>query len=378
MRAVLRPLMIALAASASLACGNPITLATWLNLEPGSEVDMGFAAFPLEGGVFATMDIDLVDLLNPRGTIRVEQVRIGGPAPLIGEMCLRLDTENAVDGSFHLDLLAGTQDVDFPFATVAWALFFDALGIDPIESVASPEGLAFPTDLNLDPFLATSKLDGILTLPVALEQNFELAPGQSLPATVNLVLSAASLPPVFTNQQVATICEPRWALQGAPLSYILNPKSTYLHHVNENALQEPLIIDLADVGALPGDTLQITTGGKWTGLFQTGVRVSAVFSTSDELLPVSPPALANIDFFGWLNFQSNRVAGAIDAGPDVVTPLSLGYWNRTDIPQDFEVTGSREIVVPAGAQYLFVSAIDNFFSENLSADLHVSLAVEAL
>ena len=59
----------------------------------------------------------------------------------------------------------------------------------------------------------------------------------------------------------------------------------------------------------------------------------------------------------------------------MVTLLSLGLLNRTDIPQDFEITGMRQIVVPPGAEYLFVSPLDNFFSENLSADLRVYLEV---
>lgn len=374
-RARITALLVALVASTSLGCGNPLTVATWLNLEPGSEVDLGFFAIPLEGGVFARIEIDLADLLNPHGTITVEQVRIGGFGPLIRYLCLRKDVENAVDGSFHIDVLAGTQEVDFPFATIASSTLFDESGIE-VATVASPEGLEFPTNIDLAPFFATSKLDGLLTLPVSLEQDFELDPETVFPATVNLVLSASSKPPVFERLDVLEDCEPRWALQEQPLTYVLNPKSTYLHHVNEDALQEPLIIDLADVGALPGDTLQITTGGKWTGLFQTGYGVAAVFSSSDELLPVSPPAIWTVDFFGWLNFHSNRVAGAIEAGTDVVTPLSFGWLNRTDIPQDFAVTGYREIVVPPGATHLFVTPIDNHFSDNLSSDLRISLGVD--
>jgi hypothetical protein len=371
----LKSLFIALLASASVGCGNPITIATWLNLEPGSQVDLGTFGFPIEGGVFARIEIDLVDLLNPTGTIVVEQVRIGGFGPLVEYLCLRKDVENAVDGSFHINLLAGTQDVEFPFATIASSTFFDFVGIGELANVASPEGVEFPLHLNLDPFFATSKLDGILTLPVALDQDFVLGPGQVFPAVVDLVLAASASPPSFENQMVQDTCEPRWALQDAPLSYVLNPKSTYLHHVNEEALQEPLVIDLADVGALPGDTLEISTGGKWTGFFQTGFGVAAVFSSSDELLPVSPPAIWTQNFWGWWYFQSNRVAGAIEAGTDVVTPHSFGWLNRTDIPQDFGVPGYREIVVPAGAEYLFVTPLDNHFSDNLSTDLRISLAV---
>ena len=71
-------LALALLALAPLtvACGNPLTVTAWLNLEEGSQVEVSGFAVPIEGGVFTRIDVDLSDLFHPQGTIVVEQVRI--------------------------------------------------------------------------------------------------------------------------------------------------------------------------------------------------------------------------------------------------------------------------------------------------------------
>jgi hypothetical protein len=55
--------------------------------------------------------------------------------------------------------------------------------------------------------------------------------------------------------------------------------------------------------------------------------------------------------------------GAVEAGPNVKT----GYWKclifplcafvSTDVPQDFPVADSTEVVVPDGAQYLVLAPL---------------------
>ncbi|MCP5069755.1 MAG: hypothetical protein GY946_24570 [bacterium] len=369
---------LALMATAAVGCGNPLTVTTWLELAPGSQMEVLGNVTPLQGGVFTRIDVDMSDLLHLTGTIQVEQVRIAGEGGLFGSLCLRKDTLNGLPGSFSFDVLTNTQIVDFPFATIASSTFLDTFGMGEIASLASPAGLQFPTDLALfAPVFETGSMDGVVNLPVTLEQELEIVEGMAVPAVVDLVLVSSSQPPVIDGAALLDYCEPKWALQGEPLPYVINPKGTYLHHVNETNPQPPLVIDLAEIDVLPGDTLRITREGRWEGFFQGNQqRVAAVFSSTDQLNPVVPPAIAWVNFWHWLTFQSNRVPGAIEAGLNVVTPLTFAYWNRTDIPQDFEITGTVEVVVPGNAQYLFLSPIDIAYSDNITSSLRVSLSVE--
>lgn len=368
---------LALMAAAAVGCGNPLTVTTWLELAPGSQLEALGDVTPLQGGVFTRIDVDMTNLLHLKGTIQVEQVRIAGEGGLFGSLCLRKDTLNGLPGSFSFDVLTNTQVVDFPFATIASSTFLDTFGMGEITSLASPTGLQFPTDPALfAPVFETGSMDGVLTLPVTLEQELEIVPGRAIPAVVDLVLVSSSQPPVIDGVSLLDYCEPKWALQGKPLTYVINPKGTYLHHVNEPNPQAPLVIDLAEIDVLPGDTLRITREGRWEGFLQGNQqRVAAVFSSTDELSPVVPPAIVRVNFWHWLTFRSNRVPGAIEAGWNVVTPRTFAHWNWTDIPQDFEITGTVEIVVPSNARYLFLSPIDIAYSDNVTSSLRVSLSV---
>ena len=81
----------------------------------------------------------------------------------------------------------------------------------------------------------------------------------------------------------------------------------------------------------------------------------AVFSASDTILP---------------NNELNRVVDAINAGIDVETLPTFDGGLPTDINEDFLVASadgqktSVKIYVPAGAQYLFLSARDTRFFDN--------------
>jgi hypothetical protein len=65
-----------------------------------------------------------------------------------------------------------------------------------------------------------------------------------------------------------------------------------------------------------------------------------------------------------------RVPGAVEAGPNVKT----GYWKclvfplcvfvSTDVPQDFPVGSSTEVVVPGGAQYLVLAPLSQAYTWN--------------
>jgi len=120
------------------------------------------------------------------------------------------------------------------------------------------------------------------------------------------------------------------------------------------AAKDPLVIDLQEIGAEPGDTLRLNTVGTYAiiPLFKDGteVKVGAVFSATDEILPGN---------------QLFRIPGAIDAGPDINTWVSITCVFGTctdhggdDVYYDFPFAGGRDVVVPAGANYLFVAPID--------------------
>ena len=78
--------------------------------------------------------------------------------------------------------------------------------------------------------------------------------------------------------------------------------------------------------------------------------------------------------------QRNRIPGAIDAGTDLSTPphFLLLLPIPTDIPQDFAVTNSPTVTVPAGAQYLIVGTVPGTplkWGDNSGFGLGVSLTV---
>jgi hypothetical protein len=80
----------------------------------------------------------------------------------------------------------------------------------------------------------------------------------------------------------------------------------------------------------------------------------AVFSSSTTLL--GPTLL-------------NRVPGAIDAGQDHTTIPTCPGNLATDIPQDFSVSPTGvDVVIPAGATYLFLATRDCFYHDNTDPD----------
>jgi hypothetical protein len=65
----------------------------------------------------------------------------------------------------------------------------------------------------------------------------------------------------------------------------------------------------------------------------------------------------------------NRVPGAIDAGQDHPTIPTCPGNLPTDIPQDFSVNPtSVDVVIPAGAAYLFLATRDCLYRDNTDPD----------
>ena len=82
-----------------------------------------------------------------------------------------------------------------------------------------------------------------------------------------------------------------------------------------------------------------------------GTSLVAVFSSSSEILSD--------------HSQQSRVPGAIDVGRNFLTPPTLRGNLQTDIPEDFLVPKEGVLIqVPEGAEYIFFSHLDAFFSDN--------------
>ena len=111
---------------------------------------------------------------------------------------------------------------------------------------------------------------------------------------------------------------------------------------------------LSAYGMFPGDFIKITSDLPYStndAGTTHGTNLVAVFSSTSEIL--TDPS------------EQHRVPGAIDAGTDVVTPPTHFGGLPTDIPEDFLATREGVVVrVPDNADYIFVSHLDSFFSDN--------------
>jgi hypothetical protein len=334
-----------------------------MNAGPGAEISVRIfrqtITGPLEGGVFTIIRLDLSNPLHITGTIEVPQVRLGSP----GFVCIRKDIENPVQGSIEIDLLTGEQNVDFPLAVIAGGPIFP----DEFRGAASPPpgSIQFPIDATLlEPVLTTGSLEGQLSLPISLNQSFQVG-NISIPSTVAMTLRSSARPPTV-SAEVASECGDSWALQGSELDYGMNARGTYLHTVFDNR-QPPQVIDLVALGVVPGDRIQLRRKGSYSDNVQAArTRVAGVFTRTTDLRanPIGGP---------FWNFSWSRLPDAIDAGSDVTSPRTFWLQVPTDIRQDFEIGSATQVTVPANAKYLFLTPLDDHFDENFSFDLRVGI-----
>ncbi len=144
----------------------------------------------------------------------------------------------------------------------------------------------------------------------------------------------------------------------------IDARATFLRTNGETATPS-WPINLANLGLEPGDLIRLDALGDFYDSRGEAPRevkqMIAVFSSSATLLPGD---------------KLNRVAGAIDAGVDVLTAPTYIGGRDTDIAQDFAI-GSLKIRIPADAKYLFVAPPDIFNSDNNDpdADYAVRIAV---
>lgn len=140
----------------------------------------------------------------------------------------------------------------------------------------------------------------------------------------------------------------------------LDPRAIYLRTNNDSPLP-PRILDIAAVGIVPGDWLEIGTSGTYR-TYPNGAddyhSLCAVFSSSSTLLATT---------------VQHRVPGAIAAGPDVTTGNTF-YGNLPlDIPEDFLCSRNQwgenvRVQVPAGAQFLFLGVHESYVADNADPD----------
>jgi hypothetical protein len=142
----------------------------------------------------------------------------------------------------------------------------------------------------------------------------------------------------------------------------IDARCTFQRTSGENACAS-WPINLANLGLKPGDRIRLEVLGDFSlaaGQLPDETRLMiGVFSSSATLLPGD---------------KLNRVAGAIDAGAEVVTAPTWHGRRDTDIAQDFAID-SIKIRIPAGARYLFIAAPDIFSSDNTDPDADYAVRV---
>ena len=144
----------------------------------------------------------------------------------------------------------------------------------------------------------------------------------------------------------------------------VNPQATYLHTNIDPAALPAAAIDLSELGLQPGDPIRLDRLGAFDAGsgFTNQQSMVGVFSSTADLAPSS---------------EAHRVPGAVEAGAEVETRRTFNpspTGEPTDIPEDFAITGTGTVVtIPTGAQFLFVSPNDSYFTDN--SDLEGDYAV---
>jgi hypothetical protein len=295
----------------------------------------------LQGGFLGLIQVDTRALPGPlSGPISVEDVRIatGGP---FGTVCISADATKPSTGTVSLNVLGGTGS-----ATLDLNLIASALGQQAKISQAANlnlSGVSLTTLLNAS---KTGSAAGLFDTTANFSSSTTIL---GLPVMFDLSLTVTNqetLPPLDAT---AASCANQFATNGlaSGLFYGLNSKSSYLIASNGDTPQAPLVISLSDVGAVPGDRLELTRIGTFADqlLLKDGTltQVSGLFSSSNTVLGT--------------NVQ-NRIPGAIQSSaPAFVTPpIFKGFFvQKTDIPQDFLIDPSIQVVVPNGAAFLIVA-----------------------
>ncbi len=379
---------IGLVASLALGCGE-MTTRTWITIDQeasGGYVEFGlfpdqpateYAMKRLQGGFLVEVTLNTADLPGPmNGQIELKDVRIAGKvAGPIGKLCTFGDPTGFSGGPLVVDVLGGTAESSMFLDAFAATEISDLLGLGTVDfeqEIDFDIGAAFDMVAFFNAFL-TGSADGLFNTESTIASVMSIL-GIEADFAMNTVVTNGAQPPVFDADMLA-YCGPYFAGQGVGDTHleILNVKSSYLRRAGRDEPFDPAVIPLAELGAGPGDVLQIAPVGTYapTISLRDGVetKLGAVFSATDEVLP-------STELF--------RIPGAIEAGTDIATWPSIVCFfgicedrGGDDILQDFRVDPQVTITVPPGANYLVVAPIDGLrlYGDNTGLGFGVQIDV---
>jgi hypothetical protein len=355
---------LALAAGALLAlttltgCGD-LTIRTWVKVIEAessgsirffSPTNPPFEFERIQGGFLATIVVNTTDILAPlEGTLSVDDIRLAASEPRqLGYFCAWQDPTQPSVGSVYLDLFGGQGHTQLTANLRTTSGFTGTVTEISAETELNLEG-----DL-LSAFLGASEsgsADGLFATRAPFEGTADVGGIQAF-FSLDLAVTNDTTPPLFDADHLYN-CAWYWEPdQGSALYHGVNSKSSYLRAWPGDEPTAPRVIALADIGALPGETISLAQIGAFSDSTEledgNKTTMTAVFSSTNQLLGTS---------------ERYRIPGAINAGADINTG---GYWScflifcsfkSSDIPQDFRVDPGLGIVVPPGANYLFVAPL---------------------
>jgi hypothetical protein len=341
-------------------CGE-LTIRTWIKVvesESSGSVKLDFPnanPFPLtriQGGFLTTIVMDTTTIPAPiEGTLTVEEIRVGAAQPgPFQYVCAWANPNLPSQGTVELDILGGrgTTQVTTNLRTTS-----GFAGGGTITEVTAGTQLNLEGDL-LTAFLGAAEsgaADGLFATRALFQGTASLG-GVPVIFTMDLGVTNDTTPPLLDDDHLYN-CSYYWEPdQGTAHYHGVNSKSSYLRAWPGDSPTAPRVIALADIGAVPGETLELDTIGGYAELpeLQDGGKttMTAVFSSTNQLLGTG---------------QRNRIPGAINAGVDINTGgflscfLIFCSFQSSDIAQDFRVDPGLSVVVPAGANYLFVAPL---------------------
>ena len=335
-------------------CGE-LTIRTWVKvIESDSTgfVQIGDGQFPFEriqGGFLAKVVVDTSTIPAPLdGTIEVEEIRLAAAEPSVLDFVCAWQNPNLPStGTVHMDILGGSGNTQLTTNLRTTTKFGN------ITEISTPTELNLEGDL-LNKFLGAAEsgaADGLFATRAAFEGTSVLL-GIPVVFSMDLGVTNDSTPPVI-DEDLLYECAWYWEPdQGSALYHGVNAKSSYLRAWPGDEPSAPRVVSLAEIGALPGETIDLDTIGTFADgtTLEDGSKttMTAVFSSTNEILGTS---------------QRNRIPGAINAGTDINTGTFLSCFlifcsvQSSDISQDFRVDPGLSIVVPPGANYLFVAPL---------------------
>lgn len=163
---------------------------------------------------------------------------------------------------------------------------------------------------------------------------------------------------------VAVLAAPAF---GEAITITIDPRQTFLRTDSTDVPAVTGFLNLAGLGLAPGDELLLERLGDFSygsSFPDNGTALLGLFSSSSLILPSTSGQF--------------RVPGAIDAGFDVMTGTTFFEGLVTDIAQDFFISASTTITIPAGAQALFLGVFDSFYSDNADPDRDFGVRLTAV